>query len=108
MYIELSPLFQFHKGTIKTMNEIGIYEYLNCFNSIKVRLKQLMPSLESLRQQFQFHKGTIKTRQRFVLQGDIERFNSIKVRLKLLSQFDKLVIERVFQFHKGTIKTSFW
>ena len=58
---ELEPEFQFHKGTIKTCGKQPKGEHSNYFNSIKVRLKQviLQPSITIL----------------------ID-FNSIKVRLK--------------------------
>ena len=55
-------IFQFHKGTIKTIS----------FSSILKDPKA-----------FQFHKGTIKTIAAVVQSnGDLQYFNSIKVRLK--------------------------
>ena len=53
------------------------------FNSIKVRLKQLVNSYILILLTFQFHKGTIKTQDRW---GDNYAYD-------------------LFQFHKGTIKT---
>ena len=53
------------------------------FNSIKVRLKQGMPSLSSSSFLFQFHKGAIKTLLKSVISLFFFSFNSIKVRLKL-------------------------
>ena len=55
--------FQFHKGTIKTMERV--------FHLVPVNL-------------FQFHKGTIKTVVRVLESTRFVYFNSIKVRLKLL------------------------
>ena len=77
--------FQFHKGTIKT-----IQNYLNQlidhhFNSIKVQLRPANVSSLTSPKVFQFHKGTIKTT------ANVSNFTSPKV----------------FQFHKGTIKTIF-
>ena len=56
-----SKLFQFHKGTIKTVSYNCLpYLRLN-FNSIKVRLKQIEKFGAMYALSFQFHKGTIKT-----------------------------------------------
>ena len=54
------------------------------FNSIKVRLRQLLISRGEVRVLFQFHKGSIKT--------------------IYLSEDGRLTFE--FQFHKGSIKTG--
>ena len=55
-------VFQFHKGTIKTLATILPYWALRYFNSIKVRLKRIVPFFtKRLINVFQFHKGTIKT-----------------------------------------------
>ena len=53
------------------------------FNSIKVRLKQIVVVFCASLALFQFHKGTIKTW--------VKRHS--------------LMVNVVFQFHKGTIKT---
>ena len=77
-------IFQFHKGTIKTLVRQIYAETLVYFNSIKVRLKlYLSKNLIYKTNSFQFHKGTIKTD------------------LSFTSKFTA----SVFQFHKGTIKT---
>ena len=59
--IDPTLLFQFHKGTIKTV--LFHLAALMCldFNSIKVRLKQIIYYFYVLGCIFQFHKGTIKT-----------------------------------------------
>ena len=57
----IAPQFQFHKGTIKTKNEMFVVWAYDDFNSIKVRLKQLTQDSAMLDKLFQFHKGTIKT-----------------------------------------------
>ena len=57
MYIR----FQFHKGTIKTQLPEYAENTRFYFNSIKVRLKQLLASSKAAFAKFQFHKGTIKT-----------------------------------------------
>ena len=58
----LGLIFQFHKGTIKTLRQTPSQESLLYFNSIKVRLK-LDPAIGAAAiTAFQFHKGTIKTK----------------------------------------------
>ena len=55
-------LFQFHKGTIKTL--VKLYErfFLLYFNSIKVQLRHIDSNASTENAElFQFHKGTIKT-----------------------------------------------
>ena len=98
-------IFQFHKGTIKTVkgcieikcpahfNSIKVRlkhepcEYLyrrpSDFNSIKVRLKRIKPRSRHSAFLFQFHKGTIKTATFVCISFTVSDFNSIKVRLKL-------------------------
>ena len=55
-------VFQFHKGTIKTVRHGGVYVTIIIF---------------------QFHKGTIKTQKSSNCLLTLTNFNSIKVRLKL-------------------------
>ena len=56
-----SPVFQFHKGTIKPLVCKELLTALQCFNSIKVRLNhELRLVTDILESVFQFHKGTIK------------------------------------------------
>ena len=76
-------IFQFHKGTIKTM------KYANYPKDIFT---------------FQFHKGTIKTKYTAFSVSLNGYFNSIKVQLKR-SRKRVYAAETRFQFHKGTIKT---
>ena len=126
--INLTTLFQFHKGTIKTAILCISHEHRNCFNSIKVRLRLAAAApIPAYWPWFQFHKGTIKT----TLKSSVWRFytkgfNSIKVRLRQETSLAiiepcccfnsiKVRLRRVhstregsfilFQFHKGTIKT---
>ena len=54
-------IFQFHKGTIKTLSSIKRSWLRSDFNSIKVQLKPSTFSTASISARFQFHKGTIKT-----------------------------------------------
>ena len=57
----LCLIFQFHKGTIKTLlPRLATLVEID-FNSIKVRLKPSRPPLLPAILLFQFHKGTIKT-----------------------------------------------
>ena len=76
--------FQFHKGTIRTVD--GTLQY-NSDDS------------------FQFHKGTIRTIWLIVRILWVCNFNSIKVQLELLILRLTLTL-LTFQFHKGTIRTS--
>ena len=75
-------LFQFHKGTIKTIESVKNYRVLANFNSIKVQLKQISTFRNRLFYIFQFHKGTIKTCDSLCYDIVQKYFNSIKVQLK--------------------------
>ena len=96
--------FQFHKGTIRTGEEIE-------------RAKQAA---------FQFHKGTIRTPMPTPSFARMYYFNSIKVQLELRKLKSEIILKRHFnsikvqleqarraflddyfgfQFHKGTIRT---
>ena len=75
-------LFQFHKGTIRTMLSQSQNLRVINFNSIKV---QLEPFIICLLVIFLY-------------------FNSIKVQLEHLIRF-KQAAAATFQFHKGTIRT---
>ena len=54
-------MFQFHKGTIRTLIFLKIFVVIICFNSIKVQLERLRACLADSKSRFQFHKGTIRT-----------------------------------------------
>ena len=80
------PIFQFHKGSIKTSDTFYVPQQRYNFNSIKVRLRRARLTPDTMRPtQFQFHKGSIKT---------------------LISNLFK-VNKKIFQFHKGSIKTFY-
>ena len=54
--------FQFHKGTIRTVQSLNPEAYGVYFNSIKVRLEHSNSCVIVIKQMlFQFHKGTIRT-----------------------------------------------
>ena len=92
--------FQFHKGTIKTLQMKLYAAYIQNFNSIKVRLKPQMKCLMSSCETFQFHKGTIKTNV-CVFDGTASlHFNSIKVRLK----HDDTSVVFLYSHHFNSIK----
>ena len=99
------PLFQFHKGTIRTVYTYCRSFCFSNFNSIKVQLElTLRVVFVVLILVFQFHKGTIRTvllAVRLLLHLD---FNSIKVQLEL-PVVGRYGLTLVFQFHKGTIRT---
>ena len=81
---QLRNIFQFHKGTIKTVLQFKFTKPFHHFNSIKVRLKPSTGVGAYLDIKFQFHKGTIKT---------------------IPPEIGAAAIS-AFQFHKGTIKTQ--
>ena len=54
-------IFQFHKGTSKTVKPIHRAKFLLYFNSIKVQVKQSTHPNYVEYPGFQFHKGTSKT-----------------------------------------------
>ena len=100
----LGLIFQFHKGTIKTLLEKVIREKYQ-FQFHKGTIKTIdTPLIRAILNGFQFHKGTIKTLSQFDKLMIDRDFNSIKVRLKL-STSGHPVASVPFQFHKGTIKT---
>ena len=99
--------FQFHKGTIRTLNFLAMLMLLKLnFNSIKVRLEPVQ--LFQLSHVCPCYFNSIKVR--------LERtcgalgapsyvyFNSIKVRLEQNRRQEGANMQ-VFQFHKGTIRT---
>ena len=55
------PVFQFHKGAIKTRKGGDGCTRQTSFNSIKVRLRRIAGSPTRSQTMFQFHKGAIKT-----------------------------------------------
>ena len=76
-------MFQFHEGPIKTVGGVGpSARGLQCFNSMKVRLKQSYKLGELQNSLFQFHEGPIKTRRERTTEELAASFNSMKVRLK--------------------------
>ena len=76
-----------------------------CFNSMKVRLKQVTMNTHEAPLQFQFHEGPIKTHISRMNTAVCTRFNSMKVRLKLDFEAREHGLI-MFQFHEGPIKTG--
>ena len=105
-HYQVTPQFQFHKGTIRT---------------------DIISQLRKPSQPFQFHKGTIRTIYSRVSTEKQTYFNSIKVQLEqtynpevfqAAANFNSIKVQlepvrdcrlrirkRRFQFHKGTIRT---
>ena len=123
----VQPRFQFHKGTIRTIEVCNSDKSRYNFNSIKVRLEPYAYAVFRSYVSFQFHKGTIRTKANFLPVLILPYFNSIKVRLELLLQVEHQVNHQyfnsikvrlepefqkicqygfIFQFHKGTIRTQ--
>ena len=60
----LIVIFQFHKGSIKTVEDFVKSMPIVHFNSIKVRLRPDVNNSDSVSVgSFQFHKGSIKTQE---------------------------------------------
>ena len=76
--------FQFHKGAIRTGPSEFAFFSLRNFNSIKVRLEQVMRKNNNIKQL---------------------NFNSIKVRLEHQEIINRFAVAE-FQFHKGAIRTN--
>ena len=81
------PIFQFHKGTIRTLflPYYDIFVRVFQFHKGTIRTRHFNNNVDTSLK-FQFHKGTIRTSfppQRCHLPLN---FNSIKVRLELLSE----------------------
>ena len=76
-------LFQFHKGTIRTMEPRVLPKPFDNFNSIKVQLEQTKGIHRGRYTRFQFHKGTIRTPCSLRSHQTKRYFNSIKVQLEL-------------------------
>ena len=73
--------FQFHKGSINTIQQYTALTNRRSFNSIKVRLIQDVKYKLVKVELFQFHKGSINTKIRSNINIKCGCFNSIKVRL---------------------------
>ena len=99
-------VFQFHKGTIRTVGIRTEIPLILDFNSIKVRLEQFVQRFKCTQNLFQFHKGTIRTLMQLQYPLFSTYFNSIKVRLE---QVVRIYVSELlkFQFHKGTIRTCY-
>ena len=122
-------VFQFHKGSIKTLQRISSTAKGTVFQFHKGSIKtHLCANRKNHTCQFQFHKGSIKTRCRWadgslyafyfnsikvrlrpsnhgVLNPLSPDFNSIKVRLRRRKPQSSRNVWILFQFHKGSIKT---
>ena len=102
-------IFQFHKGTIRTVTELGeTLDFVRNFNSIKVRLehRNLFPLLQSF-----CHFNSIKvrlehTRAANTILNPIFQFH--KGTIRTYTRFVNTLLSPLFQFHKGTIRTLWW
>ena len=79
----IKSVFQFHKGTIRTVYVEKKLSRTDNFNSIKVQLEH---------------------RSRYPFGMTYSDFNSIKVQLELNVTLHPIA-NTIFQFHKGTIRT---
>ena len=101
----MPPSFQFHKGTIKTIDPKLSKRVFDNFNSIKVRLKlRNVVKEEVCKADFNSIKVRLKLDSLHYDSEAKRNFNSIKVRLKPSYKFVSASVFQ-FQFHKGTIKT---
>ena len=77
-------IFQFHKGTIRTVISTLQNDRLNPFQFHKGTIRtHIDVQIDALVSVFQFHKGTIRTIKIIKDILDDANFNSIKVRLEL-------------------------
>ena len=123
----LNVLFQFHNGTINTINRMRAQRGVFCFNSTTVQLIHallhnnalnigsfnsttvqlilLFHRPKSIHVEFQFHNGTINTKS--IAPSDtlprVFQFHNGTINTKL--QPNVLTHPTVFQFHNGTINT---
>ena len=82
---------------------MSLFRFMQCFNSIMVRLKDPDAFTKFDLATFQFHYGTIKSN-RVEAVTDVElTFNSTMVRLKVFEGKQRRRLQ-LFQFHYGTIK----
>ena len=81
--VVLCLLFQFHKGTIRTVGPVvsAAGSILFQFHKGTIRTNHGVGE-EKVIHQFQFHKGTIRTRGRASALAWLSNFNSIKVQLE--------------------------
>ena len=100
-------LFQFHKGSIRTLGWNGPY-FAKCgFNSIKVQLELLISLLQISGQMlFQFHKGSIRTHDTQSQYIYVPWFQFHKGSIRTLCRKSAKTLPNKFQFHKGSIRTS--
>ena len=103
--IEL-PIFQFHKGAIRTASGDGGWMIPPRFQFHKgaIRTTTTDNAFEGT-PVFQFHKGAIRTLLIMPLR-ELLYFNSIKVRLELYFIDEVVDSYAKFQFHKGAIRTK--
>ena len=104
--VSLRKIFQFHKGTIRTLHQTSALSRNPHFNSIKVRLERvLLPVLMHNSSHFNSIKVRLEPSPGAGLIPAIFYFNSIKVRLEPAPGDACVPARRLFQFHKGTIRT---
>ena len=77
------PIFQFHKGTIRTsvISSNTFHVQIFQFHKGTIRTHSCDATVYNL-SVFQFHKGTIRTVRAMALHSALRYFNSIKVRLE--------------------------
>ena len=81
-----SPLFQFHKGTIRTICSSVRPRLRNLFQFHKGTIRtDISLFITFADDEFQFHKGTIRTKLRVSAYLN-HHFNSIKVQLELCNR----------------------
>ena len=99
-------LFQFHKGTIRTVQQMLPISSQTGFNSIKVRLEPATTSSIFACAEFQFHKGTIRTCRVHRWPQRAFPFQFHKGTIRTTGRGAPITPPRRFQFHKGTIRTG--
>ena len=108
LLLKVTPIwkFQFHYGTIKSLNRMSFPTSETLFQFHYGTIKSgVHDAMIILRNWFQFHYGTIKRWRTGKLDDMIKHFNSTMVRLKDWGIFSHSFWNNSFQFHYGTIKS---
>ena len=86
IHLNKIQVFQFHKGTIRTLFPYEKVRYYAIFQFHKGTIRtRFFRITEYRKHQFQFHKGTIRTWLPLKIMLLIPNFNSIKVRLEQIT-----------------------
>ena len=101
----MPAVFQFHEGSINTLEQELEQSYLMNFNSMKVRLILPYDEIKSaVHEDFNSMKVRLILVELYSVGEQNAHFNSMKVRL-IHRGLIKYGLGRIFQFHEGSINT---